>query len=225
MGMSSGSHLGGGSMSMMNGGGQRQAVQHTNFWTLRYGWRGDGQNGATHALPPPSLPGDGALRAAGRHVMRSPPRPGLLWPIFLALLVVLPSAGAFVHFFLIPLPVLTTWSQPARLDVASQPGGAEVYLDGRRLSALTPTYTEIQRDRHPHMLEFRKEGFQPARRPIRFDQSEHMMVNVVLQAESRPSFRPIPGAPSRAVRGAAGADAARAMPDARPAGTVRPAGH
>ena len=204
----------------MNGGGPpRMPVPNTNFWSLRYGWQAGGHDG--HVPPPPALPGEGALRAAGRHAMRSsPPRPGLLWPIFLALLVVLPSAGAFIHFFLVPLPVLTAWARPARLDVSTQPGGAEVYLDGRRLSALTPTYTEVRRDRRSHTIEFRKEGYQPARRPVRFDQSEQMAVTVTLQPESRPSFRPIPAA-ARSPGAAAAAAAASAS--APPSGTT-PAG-
>jgi hypothetical protein len=114
--------------------------------------------------------------------------------VIFALLILFPAMGAVVHYLVVPLPVLRAWGQPARLEVLSQPSGAEVYLDGHRLSALTPTYTEVQRDRRGHQVEVRKEGFQLSRRPVRFDQSELLTVDVTLQPESRPSFRPMPSA-------------------------------
>jgi hypothetical protein len=114
--------------------------------------------------------------------------------VIFAMLILLPAVGAVVHYLVVPLPVLRAWGQPARLEVLSQPSGAEVYLDGHRLSALTPTYTEVQRDRRSHEVEVRKEGFVMFRRPVRFDQTELLTVEVNLQAESRPSFKPMPTA-------------------------------
>jgi PEGA domain-containing protein len=116
--------------------------------------------------------------------------------VLFALVILVPAVAAIVHFLVVPLPVLRTWGHPARLEVLSQPSGAEVYLDGHRLSAVTPTYTEVQRDRRGHQVEVRKDGFQLLRRPVRFDQSELLTVEVTLQPESRPSFRPMPAAKS-----------------------------
>jgi hypothetical protein len=111
------------------------------------------------------------------------------------ILALLPALAALVHYFVVPLPVLVHWSAPARLDVFTAPAGAEVLLDGRRLSAPTPTYTEVIRDRRPHVIEVRKEGFQPDRRRIRYDHSESLIVSVSLQPENHPSFGPIPWRP------------------------------
>jgi eukaryotic-like serine/threonine-protein kinase len=90
----------------------------------------------------------------------------------LLVLALLPGIASLVHYFVIPLPVLVTWNAPARLDVVSQPSGGTVLLDGRPLSAPTPTYVEVKRDRREHVLEVRKAGFQSARRAIRFDRAE-----------------------------------------------------
>jgi serine/threonine-protein kinase len=122
------------------------------------------------------------------------PRPGFTRVVTFATLILVPALAAVIHYLVIPLPVLRAWGQPARLEVLSQPSGAEVYLDGHRLSAVTPTYTEVQRDRRAHQVELRKEGFQLSRRPVRFDQSELLTIDVNLQPESRPSFRPMPAA-------------------------------
>jgi hypothetical protein len=43
-------------------------------------------------------------------------------------------------------------------------------------------------------VEVRKDGFVLFRRPVRFDQTELLTVDVILQAESRPSFKPMPTA-------------------------------
>jgi serine/threonine protein kinase len=129
-------------------------------------------------------------RSPSPQVSRSP-----LGSISLFVLALLPGIASLVHYFVIPLPVLASWSAPARLDVVSQPAGAAVLLDGRPLSAATPTYTEVARDRRPHLVEVRKDGFQAARRPIRFDGAEILSVTVSLQPEPRPSFTPMPMLP------------------------------
>jgi serine/threonine protein kinase len=129
-------------------------------------------------------------RSPSPQVSRSP-----LGSISLFVLALLPGIASLVHYFVIPLPVLASWSAPARLDVVSRPAGAAVLLDGRPLSAATPTYTEVVRDRRPHLVEVRKDGFQAARRPIRFDQAEILSVTVSLQPEPRPSFSPMPMLP------------------------------
>jgi serine/threonine protein kinase len=122
------------------------------------------------------------------------PRRQALGSIGLFALALLPGIASLVHYFVIPLPVLASWSSPARLDVASTPPGAAVLLDGRPLSAQTPTYTEVRRDRRTHLVEVRKDGFQSAHRPIRFDNAEILTLTFTLQPENRPSFTPMPQA-------------------------------
>jgi serine/threonine protein kinase len=155
-----------------------------------------------HAALDPGLPP--STPELPRPPSRSPlpaaePRPGIARVVTFATLILLPALAAVVHYLVVPLPVLRAWGQPARLEVLSQPSGAEVYLDGHRLSAVTPTYTEVQRDRRGHQVEVRKEGFQSLRRPVRFDQSELLTVDVNLAPESRPSFRPMPAHAASAV--------------------------
>jgi hypothetical protein len=124
------------------------------------------------------------------------PRPSSARSIAIFVLSLIPAVAALVHHFVIPLQVLATWNEPARLDVATQPPGAAVLLDGRPLSAPTPTYTEVRRDRLDHVVEVRKDGFQPLRRPMRFDRSEALVLTVNLLPESRPSFEPMPVSPA-----------------------------
>jgi serine/threonine protein kinase len=116
--------------------------------------------------------------------------------IALFVLALLPGIASLVHYFVIPLPVLATWSAPARLDVVSAPAGAAVLLDGRPLSERTPTYTEVARDHETHVVEVRKDGFQSARRIIRFDRAEILSVTVSLQGDLHPSISPMPEGPA-----------------------------
>ncbi len=122
-----------------------------------------------------------------------PPRQGRV--IALAIAAAALTLAAIVHLVFVPLPILAVWLTPAPLDVRSEPSGAEVYLDGIRFVSPTPTSRLVQRDRRPHLLELRKEGFQTVRRIIRFDRKKQMEVSLPLNAESRPSFRPMPVAP------------------------------
>ncbi len=143
--------------------------------------------------PRPSEPA-GAPRAARPHVLRRlrsrirrpPGKPAV------AVVAIASVLTALVHFAFMPLPVLVTWRKPARLELRSQPSGADVHLDGRRLPGVTPAFVEIRRDRRPHLVEMRKEGFHPVRRFVRFDQMEVLSFQLALPAASRPSFRPIP---------------------------------
>jgi hypothetical protein len=102
------------------------------------------------------------------------------------------AAGLIVHMLFIPLPVLAVWGQPARLEIRSDPVGAEVFLDGDRLYALTPTYIEVRRDRRPHILVLRKEGFQPSHETYRYDRSSKLEVVIVLAPSTRPGLEPLP---------------------------------
>jgi serine/threonine protein kinase len=106
------------------------------------------------------------------------------------------AAGLVVHLVFIPLPVLAVWGQPARFEIRSDPIGAEVYLDGERLYALTPTYTEVRRDRRPHTLELHKEGFAAGREVYRYDRSARLEVVMILAPSTRPAVEPLPARPA-----------------------------
>jgi serine/threonine-protein kinase len=140
----------------------------------------------------PSLASFTPPDAAPRRVPIRLPRRQPTGSIALFVLALLPGMASLVHYFVIPLPVLARWSAPARLDVGSWPADAAVLLDGRPLSARTPTYTEVARDHGVHFVEVRKDGFQSVRRSIRFDRAEILSVTVTLQAEPRPSISPMP---------------------------------
>jgi hypothetical protein len=101
----------------------------------------------------------------------------------------------------VPLHVLATWGRPARLEIRSVPAGAEVYLDGERLHALTPTYTEVRRDRGVHTIELRKEGFQRVLRACRYDRSSKLEVAITLAPSApRPALEPLPTPTARSSR-------------------------
>jgi hypothetical protein len=150
------------------------------------------------ALPPPrrepQAPVGEAINGVAARAPTLPPgeRPRSSLGRFLILSGVVASAvAALVHFLVVPLPVLAVWRAPARLDVRTDPSGAEVYLDGRRLSARTPTYTEVRRDRMVHALELHKDGFRPVRQLVRYDRSARIMVAVPMELNARPRVEPL----------------------------------
>jgi serine/threonine protein kinase len=102
---------------------------------------------------------------------------------------------AFTHYVLVPMNVLAVWGQPARLEVDSAPTGAEVYIDGRRLSARTPTFTEVKRDFDPHVVELRLEGFLPERQELRYSRTVKLAVSVRLVPGGDTQVAPAPPAP------------------------------
>jgi hypothetical protein len=112
-----------------------------------------------------------------------------------ALLAVAGLAAATVHFKVVPLDVLAVWTRPVRLELTSQPPTAEIYVDGTRLPRRTPTTIELPRDRSPHEIEMRRDGFRPARTTVRLDRSaaDALPVGLVLEKETRPAVRPLPG--------------------------------
>jgi serine/threonine-protein kinase len=91
------------------------------------------------------------------------------WIIGLALVVAL-GAAAF-HALVMPLPVAAVWLSPARLEVSSEPAGAELFLDGKSLGVNTPAQIELRRDREPHVIEVRKRGFLSAQEPLYLDRT------------------------------------------------------
>jgi hypothetical protein len=107
-------------------------------------------------------------------------RRSMFGTVLVMLVVVLAALGAAAHRYFAPLPVLAAWWEPARLEIRSQPSAAEVYLDGRRLSASTPTYTDVRRDRNEHTLELRRDGFRLERLLLRYDRTVDLLVDVKL---------------------------------------------
>ncbi len=109
------------------------------------------------------------------------------WARTLLLLTLLTSAlAALVHLTVIPLPVIAVWLQPADIAITSQPPGAEILLDGQKLTAHTPTRAQVQRDLREHKIELRKDGFTPALRTLRYDREVDLALTITLE--------PAPGA-------------------------------
>ena len=114
------------------------------------------------------------------------PRRSMFGTVLVMLVLVLAGLGAAAHRYFAPLPVLAVWWEPARLEIRSQPSAAEVFLDGQRLSASTPTYTDVRRDRAEHMLELRRDGFRPERLLLRYDRTVDLLVDVKLSPAPPP---------------------------------------
>ncbi len=137
--------------------------------------------------------------------------PRRLLPSLLGLLCMVALA---THFFVVPLPVLLRWSQPAKLVVQSVPEGAQVWLDGELLPEVTPTFLNVARDRKPHVLQLQKEGFQPVVRAVRFDRSVRLTVNAHLIAAEGLHFRQLPKeALPQGAQGGARAEDSSSAPD------------
>ena len=117
-------------------------------------------------------------------------RRGLLVPVLVVLLVVLAAAAALVHLAVVPLPVAAVWLQPATLLIESQPAGAEVVLDGKKLASPTPARVQVKRDLAVHAVDLRKDGFLPASRPIRYDRAIDLALTVALDPAPRPAASP-----------------------------------
>jgi hypothetical protein len=113
-------------------------------------------------------------------------RRSMFGTVLVMLVVVLAGLGAAAHRYFAPLPVLAVWWEPARLEIRSQPSAAEVFLDGQRLSASTPTYTDVRRDRTEHILELRRDGFRVERLLLRYDRTVDLLVDVKLSPAPPP---------------------------------------
>jgi hypothetical protein len=99
------------------------------------------------------------------------------------LLSVLAAAAVVVHLVVVPLPVAAVWLQPATLLIDSQPPGAEIVLDGKKLDSPTPTRLPVKRDLSAHAVGLRKEGFLPVSRPIRYDRAVELALTIALEPE------------------------------------------
>lgn len=140
----------------------------------------------------PTLPTPFGRAAALATPGLTPPtrRRGLLAPVLVVLLCVFAAAAVLVHLVVVPLPVAAVWFRPATLLIESQPAGAEVVLDGVKLSSPTPARVQVKRDLAVHALDLHKEGFLPVSRPIRYDRAVNLALTVALEPGPRPAATP-----------------------------------
>jgi serine/threonine protein kinase len=85
-----------------------------------------------------------------------------------------------IHIYVMPLPVAFAYFRPAFVDVTSEPRGADVYVDGKKILGSTPAVVEVQRDHQDHVVEVHKEGFEPMRLSLRYDREVRLQVSVRL---------------------------------------------
>ena len=107
---------------------------------------------------------------------------------FLILSALLASTLFSIHIYVMPLPVAFAYFRPAFIDVTSEPRGADVYVDGKKILGNTPAVVEVQRDHQEHVVEIQKEGFEPVRQNLRYDREVRLQVSVRLM----PGRRPVP---------------------------------
>jgi serine/threonine protein kinase len=108
-----------------------------------------------------------------------------------AVLILLALAGSTlfsIHIYVMPLQVATVYFRPAFIDITSEPRGADVYVDGKKVLGTTPAVVEVQRDHLQHAVEVHKEGFEPIRHTLRYDRDVHLQVSVRLM----PAHKPLP---------------------------------
>jgi eukaryotic-like serine/threonine-protein kinase len=99
---------------------------------------------------------------------------------FLILGALLSSTLFSIHIYVMPLPVAFAYFRPAFINVVSEPRGADVYVDGRKVLGNTPAVVEVQRDHQQHVVEIHKEGFEPVRQDLRYDREVRLQVSVRL---------------------------------------------
>jgi eukaryotic-like serine/threonine-protein kinase len=143
---------------------------------------------ATPARVPPS--GRTLSRALGRSGQTQEARKAgkhhnVAWAL-LIFLVLVASTLLSIHIYVMPLPVAAVYLRPAFVLVHSEPAGADVYLDGRKILASTPAEIEITRDHDDHTIEVRKEGFEPMRKKLRYDREVRLEASFKLMPERRP---------------------------------------
>ena len=138
---------------------------------------------ARPTFPTPFGTGTGPLTPALTPVTR---RRGILVPVLIVLAFVLAAAAVLVHLVVVPLPVAAVWLRPATLVIDSQPQGADIVLDGRKLPAPTPMRAQVRRDLAVHVVELRRDGFVPISRPVRYDRDVDLALTVRLEPAPRP---------------------------------------
>ena len=105
---------------------------------------------------------------------------------FLILSALLASTLFSIHIYVMPLPVAFAYFRPAFIDVTSEPHGADVFVDGKKILGNTPAVVEVQRDHQEHVVEVRKDGFEPIRQNFRYDREVRLQVSVRLIPARRP---------------------------------------
>lgn len=106
---------------------------------------------------------------------------------FLILGALLSSTLFSIHIYVMPLPVAFAYFRPAFIDVVSEPRGADVYVDGKKILGNTPAVVEVQRDHQQHVVEVQKEGFEPIRQDLRYDREVRLQVSVRLMPARGPA--------------------------------------
>jgi serine/threonine protein kinase len=185
------------------------------------GARAGGSPGPAARTPPPPPPGEpppgraapSIAEAEGRspRPTRAAAGPPIAAMIVGLLLVGFGAVATVVHLKVVPLPVLAVWMEPLRLELRSEPSGAEVLLDGVPIPRQTPTTFEVARDRRVHVVEMRREGFKPARQTIRFDRvsAAFLPVAILLEPSTRPAVQQLPRPAAEPGRGGRGKGNAR----------------
>jgi serine/threonine-protein kinase len=91
-----------------------------------------------------------------------------------------------VHVYVMPLPVAAVYFRPAFIDVTSEPAGADVFVDGKKILGTTPAVVEIQRDHLDHVVEVHKDGFESVRHSMRYDREVRLSAALHLAPASKP---------------------------------------
>jgi serine/threonine protein kinase len=144
--------------------------------------------------PRPTLPTPCGPSGANPTPHLTPPtkKRGILAPVLVVVTSVLVGAALLVHLVLVPLQVAALWWQPATLLIETQPAGAEIVLDGKKLAAPTPAHTQVRRDLRVHVVDLNKVGFAPVSRSIRYDREVDLALTVALDPQPQPALRPTP---------------------------------
>ena len=115
-------------------------------------------------------------------------RHNLAWAI-LVLAVLAASTLLSIHHYVMPLQVAAVYLRPAFVVVSSEPRGADIYVDGRKILGTTPAEVEIRRDHAEHTVEVHKDGFLPAQKTLRYDREVRLETAFKLMPERRAPAR------------------------------------
>ncbi len=123
-------------------------------------------------------------------VRKGPPREqrkhhNVAWA-FLILSALVASTLFSIHIYVMPLSVAAAYFRPAFIDVTSEPSGADVFVDGKKVLGTTPAVVEVRRDHQQHVVEVRKNGFEPLRQSMRYDREVRLQVSARLAPARRP---------------------------------------
>jgi len=168
--------------------------------------------GAPRRPTPPPAQGAFVLPREQRETARVQLRAKRRWGrVVLVLLALVGGAAAGVHKYLVPLDVLATWREPARLSITSEPSGATVQVDGVALERPAPVTLPVRRDRAEHIIDAKAPGYRPAHETVRYDRSVRLAF--VLRLEKDPAAAPAVPDPKN---GAAAGTPDPSPPSARP---------